>query len=117
MSHSGGLKRTHWKRNLATGASILAGVAAIFHTCWLTALGSFLVIDQPPEKADAILVLAGDFTGNRILTAAKLVRAGYAPKAVVSGPDGIFGMSECDLSIPFAVKAGFPESYFIHFEN
>ncbi len=30
---------------------------------------------------------------------------------------GTTRFSECDLAIPFAVKAGFPDSYFIHFEN
>ena len=36
---------------------------------------------------------------------------------LVSGPSGIYGYHECDLAIPFAVKAGYPESYFVHFEN
>ena len=35
----------------------------------------------------------------------------------VSGPDGNYGLHECDLAIPFAIKAGYPEEYFVHFEN
>ena len=99
---------------------MLAGgviLAALLHTQILTALGGFLVKAVPPEKADVVLVLAGDSYGNRILKGAELVREGYAPKAVISGPEGLYGFHECDLAIPFAVKAGYPESYFIPFPH
>jgi len=89
----------------------------LFHNAVLTALGSYLVNAEPPEKADIALVLAGDGEGNRILKAAQLVRQGYAPKVLVSGPSGVYGQYECDLAIPFAVKSGYPASYFVHFEN
>ncbi len=36
---------------------------------------------------------------------------------LVSGPDGAYGLHECDLAIPFAVKQGYPESYFVHMEH
>lgn len=66
----------------------------------------------PPHTADIAVVLAGDSSGERILKAAELVRAGYAPQALVSGPAGMYGFYECDLAIPFAEKAGYPASYF-----
>ena len=99
--------------------AILAVVvlALIFHNAVLTALGAYLVKAGPPEKADIALVLAGDGEGNRILKAAQLARQGYVSKVLVSGPSGIYGYHECDLAIPFAVKAGYPESYFVHLEN
>lgn len=89
----------------------------IFRKTILAELGSYLVKADLPEKADIALVLAGDGDGNRILTAAQLARRGYVPKVLVSGPSGVYGHYECDLAIPFAVKAGYPESYFLHFEN
>ena len=92
-------------------------LALIFHNAILAALGSYLVKGETPQKADIALVLAGDGTGNRILTAAQLTRRGYVSKVLVSGPSGTYGRYECDLAIPFAVKAGYPESYFLHFEN
>ena len=98
---------------LAAGALLLV----LFHSPLLAALGNFLVKSGPPQKADIIVVLAGDGFGRRILTAAKLVKEGYAPKALISGPNGNYGNYECDLAIPFAVKAGYPESYFLHFEH
>jgi uncharacterized SAM-binding protein YcdF (DUF218 family) len=71
----------------------------------------------PPVKADMIVVLAGDFTGNRILTAGDLVRRGFAPQALVSGPSGAYGLYESDLAIQFAVRHGYPQSYFIALPN
>ncbi len=88
-----------------------------FHVAVLTALGNFLVQAGPPQKADIIVVLAGDGFGHRIEKAADLVKEGWAPKVLVSGPNGNYGGYECDLAIPFAVKAGYPESYFLHFEH
>ena len=64
-----------------------------------------------------IVVLAGDFGGNRIQTAGDLVRQGFAPKALVSGPSGAYGLHESDLAIQFAVRHGYPESYFIALPN
>jgi len=64
-----------------------------------------------------IVVLAGDFSGNRILAAGDLVRRGLAPHALISGPSGAYGMHESDLAIHFAAEHGFPESYFIALPN
>ena len=93
---------------------LLALVTAHF---WLEGLGSYLVRAEPPVRADMIVVLAGDFSGNRVLTAGDLVRRGFAPKALISGPSGAYGMYESELAIRFAVSHGFPESYFIPLPN
>jgi uncharacterized SAM-binding protein YcdF (DUF218 family) len=92
-------------------------IAVFLHTQILGALGAYLVQAGPPQKADAALVLAGDGWGYRMLTAAQLARDGFVPKVLVSGPDGAYGLYECDLAIPFAVKHGYPESYFVHMEH
>jgi len=108
------------KRILRATALIIATAVVlmiVFHPVVLAALGNFLVKAGSPEKADVIVVLAGDGFGHRILTAADLIKQGYAPKALISGPDGNYGIYECDLAIPFAVRAGDPESYFTHLEH
>jgi uncharacterized SAM-binding protein YcdF (DUF218 family) len=84
---------------------------------WLAALGRYLVRAEAPVPADMIVVLGGDFSGNRILTAGDLVRRGFASKALVCGTSGEYGLHESDLAIPFAVKHGYPESYFVPFPN
>lgn len=84
---------------------------------WLAALGGYLVKAEPPASADIIVVLAGDYFGNRILTAGDLVRQGLAPRALISGPAHFYGHYESDLAIPFAVQMGFPPSYFVNFPN
>jgi uncharacterized SAM-binding protein YcdF (DUF218 family) len=92
-------------------------IAVVLRAQILGALGAYLVQASPPEKADAALVLAGDAWGYRILTGAQLARDGFVPKVLVSGPDGAYGLHECELAIPFAVKRGYPESYFVHMEH
>jgi len=107
--------RSLWPKVLLLAGLVL--LALVFHTQILGAMGAYLVQAVPPQKADAALVLAGDGWGNRMLTAAQLVRDGFVPKVLVSGPDGAYGLHECDLAIPFAVKHGYPESYFVHMEH
>jgi uncharacterized SAM-binding protein YcdF (DUF218 family) len=76
-----------------------------------------LVLDDGPAAADIAVVLAGDYWGERITRAAELVRSGYVPAALVSGPDGFYGHSECDLAIPYAVGRGYPAQYFLAFPD
>jgi uncharacterized SAM-binding protein YcdF (DUF218 family) len=84
---------------------------------WLPIFGHLLIHNDGPAKADIVVVLAGDFWGNRITKAAELVRAGYAPAILVSGPAGMYGVHECDLAIPFAMRKGYPAEWFIGLPN
>lgn len=93
---------------------VLAAVVllVVFRQPLLRFAGHALVRNDGPEKADAIVVLAGGSGGDRVLKGGELVRQGYAPIALVSGPLGNYGLNECQLAIPFAVRNGYPESYF-----
>lgn len=77
----------------------------------LTALGSALVENDGPHKADAILVLGGDGAGFRILKGAQLAQAGYAPYVIVDGPKFLGGY-ESDITIRYAGQNGYPDSLF-----
>ena len=77
----------------------------------LTAAGAALVESDKPQKADAIVVLGGDEFGCRIITAANLQKAGYAPIVLVSGPPTLLG-HESDMTIEFARRKGYPASMF-----
>lgn len=90
----------------------LAGVAFLVRSHWLPWLAYPLMEDDGPAKADLAVVLAGDSYGCRIEKAASLVREGYVPQVLVSGPD-YYGTHECDLAISFAVGKGYPAEWFI----
>lgn len=67
--------------------------------------------DDHPQKSDAILVLGGDDFGNRIIKAAQLQQAGYAPYVLVSGPPHLLG-PESDETIEYARRQGYQTSIF-----
>ncbi len=81
---------------------------AATYPLWLGALGTYLVRADTPTKADAIVVLAGDRFGYRVLKACELLREGYAPRALIDGPCCYYGIHESELAIAFAAKAGCP---------
>jgi uncharacterized SAM-binding protein YcdF (DUF218 family) len=97
---------------IAFTALVAAGLV-FTHETWMGAMGRYLVKAEEPEKADIAVVLAGDGYGHRIRKAADLVKQGFVPQVLVSGPTGIYGHNESDLAIPFIVKQGYPEKWFI----
>ena len=97
--------------------AMVALLLAATHAWWLRAAGYALIFSQPPAKADIAVVLAGDYTGERIETAAQLVKQGYVPAILVSGPAGFYGHAECDLAIDYIVGRGYPRAWFIPFPN
>lgn len=97
--------------------AVAVAVAWITQAWWLAGLGRLLVRDDGPVRADMAVVLAGDFSGNRILRAAELVKQGYVPSVLVSGPHVVYSLYECDLAIPFAVKHGYPADWFLREPN
>ncbi|MGO9230911.1 MAG: YdcF family protein [Bryobacteraceae bacterium] len=99
------------------GLILLALAAYVTRTVWLGALGSILVENDGPAKADAIVVLGGDTWGTRIETAARLVGAGYAPVVLISGAPAAYGVSEADLAVPFIVREGYPADWFVPLRN
>jgi uncharacterized SAM-binding protein YcdF (DUF218 family) len=91
----------------------LCAILYFAHGLWLPAFGYGLIHNDGPAKADYAVVLGGDPWGNRIVCAADLVRDGYVPVVLVSGPPGYYGFNEADAAIHFAVNKGFPKEWFI----
>jgi uncharacterized SAM-binding protein YcdF (DUF218 family) len=82
----------------------------------LSSLGTFLVDSQPPQSADIIVVLGGDFWGPRVIKGAELAKEGYAPLVLFSGP--LYrGRPEGELAITFLVQRGYPAKLFAVFPN
>lgn len=96
---------------------VLIAVTWCFREPLLERAGTYLDVGQPPQRADAILVLAGGKSGERILKAGELVRQGYAPLAYVSGPRTFYDVPECSASIPYAERHGYPAAAFRCIEN
>ena len=97
--------------------ALISVVLFLTRAWWLAGMAQALIDDERPDKADIAVVLAGDWWGGRILKAGELVRAGYVPLVLVSGPEGNYGFYESDLSIPFAVRHGFPADWFVALPN
>ena len=93
-------------------SAVVVLLLAATHAVWMSALGSALVREDGPAKADMAVVLAGDKYGNRILKAAELIRQGYVPAVLASGPV-FYDTYESDMAIAFAVHRGNPPEWFI----
>jgi uncharacterized SAM-binding protein YcdF (DUF218 family) len=94
-------------------AAVVCLIAYFARDAWLPWIGYALIHDDGPGKADCAVVLGGDYYGNRIVRAAELVRMGYVPMVLVSGPPGFYGVNEADLAIQFAEKKGFSPEWFV----
>lgn len=88
-------------------------MAAVFHTQILLFSGSILVTNEPPRAADAAVVLAGDYSGLRVLKAAELCRQHYVSRVVMGGSGSIYGRHEAEVAIDFAVSRGYPRDAFV----
>ena len=102
-----------FRLKLLAACLVLAAAAILSRSLWLPVLGYALVHDDGPAKADIAVVLAGDYEGHRIEKAAELIREGYVPAALISGPPGFYGGHESDYAIAYAVRQGFPAEWFI----
>lgn len=102
---------------------VLAVVAWTASPPLLRAAGRFLVVEQPPRHADAIVVLSGSIP-DRILEAVDLFRAGLAPVIVLCGEpanEGIRQLGARGVTLPWghelnasiAVQLGVPEEALI----
>jgi uncharacterized SAM-binding protein YcdF (DUF218 family) len=96
---------------------LLVAVGYLTRSWWLRGISHALMHEDAPVKAEIAVVLAGDPWGARIEKAGDLVREGYVPAALVSGPPGAYDLHECDLAIAFAVRHGYPAAWFVPFPN
>jgi len=102
---------------LSVSLVLVALAAYLTSALWLGAIGRALVEDDGPAKSDAVVVLGGDEWGMRLETAARLVRAGYAPLVLISGAPAAYGANEADLAIPYIVRQGYPAEWFVPLRN
>ena len=91
---------------LLIGVVLTVGLGAF----GLAAVGHALAVEDPLEKADAIVAISGD-TGARANTAITLWKQGYAPLIIFSGaaidPDSV---SSAEIMRREALRQGVPEN-------
>jgi uncharacterized SAM-binding protein YcdF (DUF218 family) len=80
-------------------AALAVGLAA-FHSPILRSVGAWLHVEGRPERADAIVVLAGG-TPWREATAAELWKQGWAPRIIISKP---FERPELDEMLRLGIR-------------
>lgn len=56
-----------------------------------------------------MVVLGGDWKGERVVAACELMKQGVANVALVSGPTELYGRNEADLAIEYARSKGCPD--------
>ncbi len=93
------------------GLTVIAGI--VFSDSLLNALSRNLVYKDPLAKSEAIVVLSGSATGNRILVAAQLFHKGFGDKLVFSGYQVYPETFSSTLMKNYALKLGVPEEKII----
>jgi len=105
------------KRRVALVFLVLAiwGLSAyIARPLYLPFLGEFLICADLLEKADAIVVLAGDDTvGSRVSEAVSLLRGGWSEVLMVSDAPIAWGVTSAEVARKQAVELGVPPSQII----
>ncbi|MBI3242173.1 MAG: YdcF family protein [Chloroflexi bacterium] len=71
-------------RRASAGLMLTLALALTFHSLWLPLLAQALIVDEPLQQADAIVVLGGGI-GDREATGARLFTQGYAPLVITTG--------------------------------
>ena len=79
MSSGPGTRR----RRAMTLLVVLAALILVFHGLWLSAIGRFLVVNDPLQRTDAVVILGGGGS-HRVEHGAELFHDGYAQWFIVS---------------------------------
>lgn len=91
---------------------IAAILLLIFFTAnhWLAAFGRYLVVDENPQRCDAIVILSGE-TVPRVAKGVELYKKGYAKRIIMSGGGRLTSkLTDADLMQVEAVDLGVPPS-------
>lgn len=100
-------------RRLLTLILLVALAGAVFlseRRPLLTAVAQFLIVQDPLDQADTIIVLSGARRDERVRQAAELFRQGYAPVVILSGGEELEGIPIPELQRAQALKHGIPAS-------
>lgn len=88
--------------------ALLLLVAFFTYPFVLNKLADFLVVRDPLEKADVIIVLGGDSNGERLAGAIELYEQGYAGRLLLSGGPVMWRLTYADWMKKQALAADVP---------
>lgn len=74
--------------------------------------GYFLIVNEPPQKSDIIIVLAGD-KGHRLDYAVGLYHKGYSSQLLISGGPVYLNTTMAELMAKHAMELGVPKDAII----
>jgi len=100
---------TRWQRLLLV-AGLLAVLAIAAYRPLLTGMAAFLVVQDPLERSDVIVVLSGGRGDERVRQAADLYHQALAPIVLLSGGVEMVGISIPELQRRQALARGIPPS-------
>lgn len=83
---------------------------ALFFKPILVSLANYLIVEDEPYKADVIVVLAGEVTGERINYAVELYKKGYSKKLLLSGWSNSKVADTAFTMRRIALEEGIPDS-------
>jgi len=86
----------------------LAAVAFLARDVWLGALGRALIHDDGASKAEICRGAGPATTGKPADHRGGLVKQGYVPRVLVSGPPDSTRSNEADAAIQFGIRKGYP---------
>jgi uncharacterized SAM-binding protein YcdF (DUF218 family) len=96
----------------------LLAVVWVLRQPMLRVAGEMLIVDDPPQPSDAIVVLGNDnYWGERAARAAGLYRDRWAPRVIASGGQVRPYASIADLILHDLVDRGVPAASVVHFPN
>ncbi|HBV97458.1 MAG TPA: hypothetical protein DEF36_10485 [Desulfotomaculum sp.] len=94
------------KKKLLAVAGVITAILFLTSGLWLSAYGRFLVVDESPDKCDAIVVLGGENV-TRVGRGVELFREGYGDKIIMSGGGRLTTkLAEADLMLMEARDLG-----------
>jgi uncharacterized SAM-binding protein YcdF (DUF218 family) len=76
----------------------------------LSAVGQFLIVQDPLDRADVLVVLSGGRRDERVRQAAELFHQGYAPLVMLSGGEEMVGIAIPELQRRQALAHQIPAS-------
>lgn len=94
--------------------ALIAFFLLALHRPLLTAAGRFLIVADPLDRADVIVVLSGGRADERVGQAATLYKQGLAPLLLLSGGEQLMGISVPDLLRRQALAHGVPAAALLY---